>query len=68
MKAINLPHYKRKLFDISQNLYWVHDWDMPDGFRDKAKCDPLNFNRVEAEQANRAKHDPRATKALVRHC
>lgn len=35
MKAIQLSHYKRKLFDLSRELYRSHAWDMPAGFKDK---------------------------------
>ncbi len=68
MKAINLPHYKRKLGDISRELYPEHGWEMPEGFRDKADRDPLNFSRQEAGQAKRLKHDPKALKAMFQRC
>ena len=29
MRAINLPHYKIKLRDVSRQLYLKHGWDMP---------------------------------------
>ncbi len=63
MKAIKLSHYKRKLGDISQELYLTHKWDMPEGFEHKAKRDPLNYSREEHGQAKRLKHDPKDLKA-----
>ncbi|MCT4609430.1 MAG: AAA family ATPase [Pelagimonas sp.] len=68
MKAINLPHFKRKLMAVSRELYIEHGWDMPAGFEDFRKRDPLNFSRAEAQQAKRLSRDPKAMKALFRAC
>lgn len=68
MRAIKLSHYKRKLGDISQELYISQSWDMPAGFRDAAKRSPDNFSRQEAGQAKREKRDPKSLKATFRHC
>lgn len=45
MRAINLPHYKAKLRDMSRQLYLDHGWDMPRGLQDRRLRDPLNFRR-----------------------
>nr|WP_281248869.1 relaxase/mobilization nuclease domain-containing protein [Roseovarius marisflavi] len=63
MRAINLPHYKTKLRDVSRELYLEHDWDMPRGLQDRRLRDPLNFSREEWQQAKRAGIDPREIKA-----
>ncbi|MEM7399533.1 MAG: AAA family ATPase [Pseudomonadota bacterium] len=68
MRAINLAHYKRKLGDISRTLYLSQNWEMPEGFRDEAKCDPNTYSRHQAAQAKREKRDPKALKALFRDC
>ncbi len=68
LKAINLSHYKRKLFGLSRELYLTHNWDMPGGFRDTEKRDPFNYTRQEAGQAKRAQRDPKALKAIFRGC
>jgi len=68
MKAIKLSHYKRKLMDISRELYRRHEWDMPEGFKDHDARDPLNHSRQEAGQAKRAKVDPKAQKEMFRRC
>jgi len=68
LRAINLPHYKRRLVALSQEIYLEQGWAMPEGFRDAAKRDPLTFRREEAGQAKRAKLDPKALKALFRAC
>jgi len=68
MKAINLPHFKRKLQDVSRELYIQHNWRMPDGLIDRRQTDPLNFNRAEAQQAKRHDLNPKEIKALFQKC
>lgn len=68
LKAINLPHYKRKLGGLARELYRSHDWEMPQGFVDAEKRDPFNYSRQEAGQAKRAKRDPQVLKAMFRAC
>lgn len=68
MKALNLPHFKRKLQDVSRQLYREHGWDMPRGLVNSLHRDPLNFTRSEWEQAKKAKQDPKALKAMFQQC
>lgn len=68
LKAINLPHYKRKLTALSRELYLEHGWEMPEGFKDQQARDPNRFDRKEAGQAKRADLDPAALKAMFRAC
>ena len=68
MRAINLPHYKIKLRDVSRQLYLKHGWDMPRGLQDRALRDPLGFTREEWQQARRAGLDPRELKGVFRQC
>ena len=68
MTAINLPFYKRKLMDISKQLYLERGWELPDGMRDRSCRDPLNFTRAEWQQAKRVKLDPRELKSLFKKC
>ncbi|EFO34231.1 TraA [Roseibium sp. TrichSKD4] len=68
MKAINLPHFKRKLTSLARDLYIEHGWDMPDGFRDADQRDPLNYSNIEALQAKRINKDPKAIKQIFRQC
>ncbi|WP_299825378.1 AAA family ATPase [uncultured Roseobacter sp.] len=68
LKAINLPHYKRKLGGLARELYRSHGWEMPQGFLDAEKRDPLSYTRQEAGQAKRAKRDPQVLKAMFRAC
>lgn len=68
IKAINLPFTKRKLMDISKSLYLEHGWQMPDGVRDPALSNPLNFSQAEWQQALRTDRDPREIKQAFREC
>ncbi|MDJ1007370.1 MAG: relaxase [Paracoccaceae bacterium] len=68
MRAINLPHYKMKLRDVSRQLFLEHGWDMPRGLQDRALRDPLNFTREEWQQAKRAGVDPKEIKAVFQQC
>ena len=68
MTAIKLPHYKRKLGDISRSLYRQHKWEMPEGFKEQAKRNPLNHSREEAGQAKRLKRNPKTVKAMFKRC
>ena len=47
MKAVNLPHYKLKLRDISKQLYFQHGWKMPHGLLDSAFRNRANFTLAE---------------------
>ncbi|MEO8656444.1 MAG: relaxase/mobilization nuclease domain-containing protein, partial [Ramlibacter sp.] len=68
MKAINLPHFKRRLQEVSRELYREHGWTMPRGLIASRERDPHNFTRSEWEQAKSAKQDPKALKAMFQQC
>ncbi|MBP5857422.1 relaxase [Marivibrio halodurans] len=63
MKVIPLPHSKRKMQDISRDLYLEHGWTMPRGLAVSGQRDPRNFTLAEWQQARRIKEDPREIKA-----
>lgn len=54
MRAINLPHFKVKLRDVSRRLYIEHSWRMPAGLIDSAERDPLNFSRTASSTPSEA--------------
>ncbi len=62
MKAIPLPHSKRKMQNISRDLYIEHGWKMPRGLAVSGERDPRNFTLAEWQQAKRTGQDPRAVK------
>ncbi|MGC3940907.1 AAA family ATPase [Roseobacter sp. EG26] len=68
MKAIQMSLYKRKLTELSRDLFLEHGWRLSDGFRDTKDRDPRNFRRAEGEQAKREQRDPKTMKAMFRAC
>ena len=68
MRAINLPHFKLKLQDISRELYLEHGWKMPRGLVNSEERNPLNFTQAEWQQAKRIKQDPRLIKQVFQDC
>lgn len=68
MRAINIPHFKTKLRDVSREIYLEHGWDMPRGLQDRRLRDPLNFTREEWQQGKRSGIDPREIKTALQRC
>ena len=62
MKAIPLSHSKRKMQDVSRDLYLEHGWKMPKGLAVSGERDPRNFSLAEWQQAKRIGKDPREIK------
>ena len=63
MKAIQLSHTKLKLKDITRELFIEHGWQLPEGYADTSKLNPLNYTLVQWQQAKRVGKDPKAIKA-----
>jgi len=68
MRAIDLPHTKYRLRDISRELYLEHGWDMPNGLRDPKDRVKEAYSGAEAKQARRAKGNPAELKKLFLRC
>lgn len=68
MKAINLPHFKMKLQDVSKQLYFQYGWQMPRGFLNKEERNPLNYTLAEWQQAKRLDEDPKVLKQRFQDC
>lgn len=66
MRAINLPHFKRRLTALSRELFLEHGWTLPDGLRTGHGKSPLNFTLGEWQQAKRLGRDPREIKDVFR--
>ena len=64
MKAVHLSHSKRKLQDVSRDLYIHHGWEMPRGLMDPSARNPLNFTLAQWQQAKRIGKDPKAIKQV----
>jgi len=68
MKAITLSFPKRKLMELSKELYLEHGWDMPKGFLQPQFRDPKNFTLAEWQQAKRIGENPKELKAIFQSC
>ncbi|MEM5477130.1 relaxase/mobilization nuclease domain-containing protein [Pacificibacter sp. AS14] len=64
MKAVQLSFTKRKMQDLSRELYREHGWVMPRGFERTEFRDPRNYSLAEWQQAKRADKDPAKLKAM----
>lgn len=68
MRAINLPHFKRKLNEISRGLFLENGWNLPDGYKRAQNRSPLNFTLAEWQQARRAGKSAADIKATFQEC
>ncbi|HIG21752.1 MAG TPA: relaxase [Henriciella marina] len=64
MRAIHLPHFKRKLMDVACHLYRAHEWQLPAGLEKHESGRKENYELAEHQQAKRAQRDPEALKRL----
>lgn len=65
MKAVELPFYKRKLMDVSRDLFLDNGWTLPEGLQMNGGKSPLNFTLAEWQQAKRQDVDPREIKQVL---
>ena len=68
MKAVQLSFTKRKLTELSRELYLQHGWAMPDGLKQSHARDPRNFTLAQWQQAKRIGKDPKQIKAVFQEC
>ena len=68
MTAINLPFFKRKLMEVSRDIYLEKGWPLPAGFLDHERRDPLNYTLSEYQQAKRLDRNPKLLKAALKAC
>jgi len=66
MKALQMSHFKRKLQDVSRDLFLKHGHEMPAGLKNRKDRDPHNFDLQTWQQAKRLKEDPRDLKKLLK--
>ncbi|MFN9008372.1 MAG: relaxase/mobilization nuclease domain-containing protein [Hyphomonadaceae bacterium] len=68
MTAKDLPFFKRKLNELSKQIFLESGWAMPKGFENPKLRDPTSFTLKEWQQAKRVGLDPRELKAAVQDC
>ncbi|MEM1051350.1 MAG: relaxase/mobilization nuclease domain-containing protein [Pseudomonadota bacterium] len=68
MKAIPLSFTKRKLTELSKEIYLERGWEIPDGFIQSPLRDPKNLTLAEWQQAKRVGQDAKELKAIFQSC
>lgn len=64
MRAVQMSFSRRKMQDLSRELYREHGWQMPRGFVRHEERDPRNFTLAEWQQCKRAERDPAKMKEV----
>lgn len=68
MTARSLPFFKRKLSELSRELYLANGWPLPAGFIDREQKAKLDFTLPEFLKAKKNGYDPRDLHADVGAC
>jgi hypothetical protein len=68
MKAVHLPHTKRKLTALTRDIFIERQWHMPRGLMASEERDVRSFSMEEWQHAKRAKIDRGATKTALQDC
>lgn len=68
MRSINLSFFKRRVNELSRQLFIEHGWELPKGYRQKQERNPLNFTLDEWQQARRAGKNAADIKATFQEC
>jgi hypothetical protein len=68
LKAVQMSHFKNKLFSVAKELFLHHGWKLPKGFIRKEDSSPTNYTLHEWQQAERLKDDPVKLKAFFQQC
>ena len=68
LKAVQMSHFKNKLFSVAKELFIHHGWKLPKGFLRKEDSSPTNYTLHEWQQAERLKDDPVKLKAFFQTC
>lgn len=68
MTAKNLPHFKRKLMAVSQELFLHHRFDLPDGFKDQTCVSEDRVSLAEWQAAKRRSRNAVDQKQLIKQC
>lgn len=68
MTAKQLSFFKKKLREVSRQLYFEQGWKMPAGLMNSQARDPRNFTLAEWQQAKRAGRNAGELKATIQEC
>lgn len=62
MKAINLSFHKRRINEISRDMFIENEWRLPNGYLNSHEANPVNYTHAQYQQARRADRDPKQIK------
>lgn len=62
MKAINLSFHKRRINEISRDMFIENEWRLPNGYLNSQEANPANYTHAQYQQARRADRDPKQIK------
>lgn len=62
MKAINLSFHKRRINEISREMFIENEWRLPNGYLNSQEANPANYTHAQYQQARRAGRDPKQIK------
>lgn len=65
LKAIKLPFFKKKMRNLSIELFNDHGWELPKGYINKNERSQTNLDLTEWQIAKRQQQDPKAFKQHV---
>lgn len=68
LKTIKLNYPKRKLNDLSYELFLEHGWEIPAGYLPGQEADPMNYSYQEYQEAKRGARDPKFLKHQIKRC
>lgn len=68
LKAVNLPYFKMKLYDLSRELYIEHGWEVPIGYQEKKGKHREDLNLAQWQQCKRHGDDAKAKKLTFQKC
>jgi hypothetical protein len=68
MTAIQMSHFKRKLREISRELYIENGWRMPNGLMNSKERDPRNFTLDQWQQAKRIGRNAGELRSIMQEC
>lgn len=68
MTAVNLSFFKKKLKQISRELFIQQNWKMPKGLMNSKERNSNQFTLNEMHQSKRTKRDPNELKSMFQEC
>jgi hypothetical protein len=68
MRAVNIPHWKIKLRDLSRDIFHEQDWLLPPGYIRTTDHDRRNYSLAQYQEAKRKGPSARELQDVIRDC